>query len=682
MAGFLMVAKDDGIGHYHIAYIAEDGFGITSLSDGHSHTIEPANIQLQEGIPPTAIPSVVVGVNGHSHELEEYQTNPPTLDEDWEELAKDVMLDYSEAKEYELESIERGEESEKMYCGEQWEKEDIDSIPEGRASLVIDRLEEKIDNLSGYQRQNRTEIKYLPTENGDNAVADVLNIIVKNALDNCYYQREKTKVFEDQAIVGRGIFHIYEDYERNIEGTIIVERFPWDEVLFFPHEKEDLSDCDGVIKTKWFSESKIKEMYPDEFKNISPSSKDYLGVSKTKDEWHTVGNIEEFIDKNAHKYRVIERIKKVYERPYIIVNPVDGFVYNAQGWNKKDIMSIKSIPGFTVVPRVTYNMRMTVMVGGKVVDDGFIEEMDFDVIPVYAHRRRGKWWGKIEKVKDLQRLINKTYSQFVDIISKVVNYGYFYDSQTFPNKRAKDRFLKNASIPGFTQEITDVGRPPLKEEGVRFPTEIVNAIALFNQNMREILNINLDMLGFSNSERSGTAMRQKIAQQLLGNDYMFDNLSFAEKILGKIILSKIKKIYSTERIIRIIGKEMNNNPELTIGGQPVTDVNVEAIARILRDINISDYDVVVGESSASPSAMMGNFLMLMELAGKGVPIPPEAIITFAPTPNKDKILQALEASHAQQQASEEMKYKTEIAKTLIAKKGGQPDSQQQGGVMV
>lgn len=322
------------------------------------------------------------------------------------------------------------------------------------------------------------------------------------------------------------------------------------------------------------------------------------------------------------------------------------------------------------------------MVGGKVVDDGFIEEMDFDVIPVYAHRRRGKWWGKIEKVKDLQRLINKTYSQFVDIISKVVNYGYFYDSQTFPNKRAKDRFLKNASIPGFTQEITDVGRPPLKEEGVRFPTEIVNAIALFNQNMREILNINLDMLGFSNSERSGTAMRQKIAQQLLGNDYMFDNLSFAEKILGKIILSKIKKIYSTERIIRIIGKEMNNNPELTIGGQPVTDVNVEAIARILRDINISDYDVVVGESSASPSAMMGNFLMLMELAGKGVPIPPEAIITFAPTPNKDKILQALEASHAQQQASEEMKYKTEIAKTLIAKKGGQPDSQQQGGVMV
>ena len=672
-ATFYTTDKTD---HYHVAYVGEDGFGMTSIAKGHSHGITPGEAptevdpMLGQPIPSEPIPVVEPAID-HSHELVPYVPVQKKVKEDEKEALDGLLMDFAEAKTYEDSSRKSGYESEDMYSHNQWNPmEEKELTEKNRAALTINRLEEKIDNLSGYQRQNRTEIKYLPIEGTDSRACDILNIFVKVILDNCYYAREKSKVFEDQAIVGRGLFNIYEDYERNLLGDLVVEKFKWDECYFLPHEKEDLSDCDGIIKAKWYSRSKILQLYPELKDKLNPENKEQVRPNMRSEDWDQRISEQDLIDTNAKKYRLLERIKKEYTRYYVLANPDQDIFYPAIGWSKADVNAVKTIPGFSVIPRVSYILRNTKSVGDKLVEDEYMAEddLDFPIVPAYAKKRGDAFWGKIEAVKDLQRLVNKAYSQFIDIIAKVANYGYYYDSNTFPNKREAAKFRKNASSPGFVQEVANVDKRPVKEEGVKFPGEIVKAIELFNVDMRQIMNVNLELAGMgAGANQSGVAMRQKIVQQLLGNDYIFDNLSFAEKVLAKIILRKIAKLYSPSRIARVVAAHAAKMDQSELSDE--FEYNEEEIASILQNADFSKYDATIGESPAAPSAMMGNFLMLMELASSGVQIPASAILQFAPMPNKEKIIAAIQEEQQRQQAMEELKYKTEIEKANIARMG-------------
>ena len=675
--------------HYHIAYL-RDADGVTSTNHEHAHTVIFRTLQAG-AITPTegGYWEVQPAENGHRHDLIAYPVKDLSDDTKADrDLVTDVINDWVMDKERERESRLSGIESEDMYAHRQWDDKKVKELTEkDRAALTINRIEEKIDNLSGYQRQNRTDIKYLPMEGGDGRVADILNVITKNITDTCYYPREETKVFEDAAITGRGLFNIYDDFDKDIFGQIIIEKYKWDECYFGPHEKEDLSDCDRIEKTKWYSLSKLREMYPDKVNEFLPESKEqdnFLNI-RSEDWDKRLNNIDLF---NQNKYRLLEQWKRIYRRTWILANSQDNFVFNADGWTEGDVNSVKTVGGFVKIPRVVYRQKVTVISAGILLDKYFVDDDDdFPIVPLYGKYRNNEFWGKIESVKDLQKLINKAYSQFIDIIGKVANYGWFFDDMTFPDKNEEQRFRKNASSPGFTQKISDVNRPPSKVEGVKFPSEIANAISMFAQDMREIMNINLEMLGLESGSQSGIAIKQKIVQQLLGNDFLFDNLSFAKKKIGQMIVKKIQKLYSPERILRILVNQNMKEP-LEIAGKKFEEYPQEELVALLGNADLTKYDVIVSESPASPSIMLSNFLLMMELAGKGVQIPPQAILEFAPIPQKEKVMKMLEEQMAQQAQQEKMKYDTEIAKTMISKGmvpgggggGGAPGMAEGGGM--
>ena len=64
----------------------------------------------------------------------------------------------------------------------------------------------------------------------------------------------------------------------------------------------------------------------------------------------------------------------------------------------------------------------------------------------------------------------------------------------------------------------------------------------------------------------------------------------------------------------------------------------------------------------------------VELAGKGVPLPPQLFIELAPIPNKQRISQLLSEANEQQAQAEQKKYDTEIQKTMIAAQSKSPQA--------
>ncbi|NIT02544.1 MAG: hypothetical protein GTO09_10475, partial [Candidatus Latescibacteria bacterium] len=107
------------------------------------------------------------------------------------------------------------------------------------------------------------------------------------------------------------------------------------------------------------------------------------------------------------------------------------------------------------------------------------------------------------------------------------------DDETFSDPVEEKNFRATSSQPGFVAKVSSTERPPSMVEGVRFPTELANYVNIAMAHMREIMNINPELLGINSKAESGIAIAEKKRQGLIGNEYLFDNLSNAKRTLGK-----------------------------------------------------------------------------------------------------------------------------------------------------
>jgi hypothetical protein len=90
---------------------------------------------------------------------------------------------------------------------------------------------------------------------------------------------------------------------------------------------------------------------------------------------------------------------------------------------------------------------------------------------------------------------------------------------------------------------------------------------------------------------SGKALNGQQMQTDMTNFHYYDNLTRSIAHTGRIILDLIPKIYSQERVLRIIGDD--GKPELTTVNQRTGETDENGIEKILNDVTVGEYDVVM-----------------------------------------------------------------------------------------
>lgn len=679
-------------GHYHIVYLRKDGTGLCSTAKGHTHDVAVQPPQMdpmtgqEMGAPTWALSPAE---DGHTHEL----AGNPDLEESKDGLDDDaarveLVRDYlKKDEEYERDSRKKAEEADKFYRGEQWDdqvKDDLEASD--RPALTINLIQPAVDVLTGYQRQNRTDIKFFPVEDGDSRVADILSAVVKNVCERNDFAYTESAVFEDQAIAGRGFYHAYADYERDIRGEVVIERYNWDEVYVGPHEKLDLSDCERVTKAKWYTLEKLKQLYPDKAEGLTEDwaqilaggnpSREYDGRYGDQYEMEAKNGTSNpmFVNLKKKELRVLDCERRLYKRVPVFVYGEDDFVAPGNGWKSSDVAQVKTIPGFRVIERPANKMQRLMVAGGTLLENTITDEQEFSIIPVYAKRRGHDWWGKVEGAKDPQREVNKRHSQSVDIINKMTSHMWFYDQRTFADAREERKFEEGASRPGLKVKLQDVKRPPTRSDGAPMPQGVVEMEENAVGKLQAILAVNPALLGTPNQGQAASSMAiiegKKTA--LTGNEFLFDNLSYGKRRLGLRLVKLIQQVYTPDRIIRLL-VNMNARQPVQVGGQPLMQYQPQELVDLLQNEDLTKYDVVVGESNASPTTRLANYSMLTEMAGKGIPIPPDMVIEASPMPEemRSKAMQSLQMQQQAAKEAEDRKYQMEIGKTAIAK-GGRP----------
>lgn len=668
--------------HYHIVYLnPETGNMQVAESGRNKKTIHPHEIIIdgETGRP------TIMEAGGHTHNLANLDVEAKKVEKSDNKIISEAQQLYKEAKNVEKDFRKNGKESEEFRGNDQWKKEDRQKR-EGsdRAVLTLNHLDSDLDRLSGYQRKNRTDITYFPVEGGDAMVADMLTAVVKSILTKNEYHFAESQVFEDEINVGRGLFNLYVNYNKNVEGEIIVEKFPWAECSFGPHTNFDLSDCEYLVKSKWFSAAKLKQMWPEKAKDIGKEfdiDGDDTSIHRVRghqyeadaDKAVAVSTTDpDFVSLARKEYRVLETWQKEYRRIKVAVHADDDFYLNLDGLKTKDIEAVKTINGMTLVPQEVTKLRVTKVAGGVMLEDALSDLPfdDFSIIPVYAKKMGENIYGKVEAGKDPQREINVRHSQIADILNRVAGYGWFYDYETFRTKKDEDNFKADSAKAGFMGKVSDINKRPVREAGAKFPAELSNFAIMERDSLREILGLDPEALKFHGQASSGVAMQQKRMEMLAGNEFLFDNMSFAKRKLGKLLLPTIQEVWSPEKVMRLL-EYSNRQQKIEIQGQSFDQIDPNTLFTLLNEKweDLLEYDVTVGESAYNVTKRLADLVMLKEMNAQGAGIPQEYLIEFMDIPNKDKIIQGIQQSQQKADALEQKKFDTEIEKVRLAQEG-------------
>lgn len=155
---------------------------------------------------------------------------------------------------------------------------------------------------------------------------------------------------------------------------------------------------------------------------------------------------------------------------------------------------------------------------------------------------------------------------------------------------------------------------------------------------------------------------------------IIDNLSRTKRLLGRFILSQIGELYEVQKAVKVMGEAyINQNfqkPKLMPGPmgqqvpmvdpttmQPVMELDKEAVATtfdtVLKDAQVGEYDVSIGEAANSETVKYANYMMLMDMQKQGIPIDPAIILdeSLLSTASKEKAKAAIQRMQAAQAAA-------------------------------
>ena len=715
--------------HYHIVYCDHDA-GVAQCApaaDGHTHEIQytPAQPPIPEQPPgqdpntgqpippqpgqpgqPSQI-TVMPSEDGHMHDgLIAYVPEQSKSKDKDDKVVSDVLTLFKTAMELERESRRDAIRAEDFVWGEQWDVSLKNKLEgENRACLTINKTGKYINQLCGHQRMNRMSLGVLPTEDGDESIAEVLNVVMSHDFEQCNYPREESLVFKDQVTMGRGSVNVKMDFTNDLQGKFVAERMEWDHVVYGSHRKHDLEDCEYQVKHKLFSIAKIRQLWPKFAKELETAKEvvdsvaglDAEEQSEVRDMHVTFPDSQyahsdnkypvtvdgvTMVDVAKKEYRVLECWRRQYRKVFVAANPKAELFINLHGWKREDAESVAYLQGFQLVETTMPQMRITTICSGLLLSDSDpadLELADFHTVPVYGEKRKDRFKGLVHDAMDVQRELNKRRSQTIDICNRMASYNYYVTPDTFIDETELERFKRESSTAGAVFTVTDEDRPPRASEGIKFPSEVAALQQQSDVDLREMIDVTVEPTGSREAAQS-LAQRQKMS--LMGKEEYFDNLAFANRQVGRIWLSFVQRYYSPQRILKIFGQRAAKE-QVEINGQPYDPaIHLQELEQKLKDADLTKYDVSIGESAYSPTMKMSTSATIQEIAARGGPVPPQMLIDSLDVPEtkKRKMMKMFEQSQEAEAQTASNSRNMEIEKTLIAQGMIPPKVAQEFGV--
>ncbi len=500
-------------------------------------------------------------------------------------------------------------------------------------SFQFPLIQQPINMVTGYQRQHRKSINYVPIEGSKQEFSDDLTTL--EVYNNSLRRRlEKfSKACEYAAISGMCLIQPYLDFrgEDPVNGVLDLDVWSYNSYFADPFYRDaiEMSDCNFVWTQKYITKEIASSYFPDHYKTIqglSPTNKGNFSFYFLPENYNAVRN--NFIVVSQIWYQTTRTKKVLYNRQ-------DGLTYDFYDDEKNIDRAVQMTGMFEVIEMEVPTWNVAVCLNDQVVYNGH-NPLKFDkcpFIPVYwcydPHISQPdlRVRSLTRSMRDVQFLMNRRIIINHDISESSINTGFIRKEDAVVNEddlkysgQGKDIIIKR----GF--ELTDVQKiipnavPPSD-------MELANQLAdlIFRTS-----GVNQELMGMAGDSDTGIETMLKQGAGLVTLQKFFDQWDMALKQLGVLDKEIMQYNWSATKVSRILGKA----PPL------------EFQTKIF-----SQYNVLVEEGLNTTIQKQSQFVQILKLneALQGI-IPPKFILENATIHGKTEIIEAVE--EAQKQASQ------------------------------
>lgn len=672
--------------------------------------IKPELIQDQEtlSIPDPDVETTEAHIDlSESSGIEKEDSNESEFlkDEDLKtEIEKNLRISVNAKKTW----ADAAKEDIEFALGKQWSEEDQATLKDqNRPCLTFNKIKPMIQLVSGHLIQNQARIQVLPEGGEDEAFSAVMDKVLDHIDKQSNLQFKMNYQFAGAERAGRTWIEFFMDYDEDpIFGQLKTNYLGAFKVFPDPNGNEyDLSDCEFCFKIVKLSKGRLKQLYPDKKEEIDGLSEDVLdgivtnalptkegdannyGADKSKPAigLNKTGGVDE-PEGDQQQYTVVEYWKKEYVDRFFCYFIDDGSIaeYDTEeeantevsrrstqyaSMAADELLANKGIPtqvdqSFRVKhvlrKRRVQRMKFAVMAGNSILTDGLQDstfEPHYHGFPFFQYI--AEWnpetddeeyrvQSLVRCLKDPQREINKSRSQYLHILNTSANSGWIGDDDALSENKWAE-LQQFGSTPGIvirkkvgaTLERIHPVEPSLAQN-VREKAA--------NDDLKEVSGLNADLLSVdSSASPSGRAIALRMRQAVTILQPSFMNFKLTKRLIGQFLFKIVPSMFDEIKISKILGQRFMADYKLD-------KMQVKAM---LTQIEDGKYDIEVSEAGSMDTLRQETFEDIMTMLEKGMQIPPDVVLEFMNIPDKREVINRIQQFQNEQMqraaAMEQMK---------------------------
>ncbi len=470
---------------------------------------------------------------------------------------------------------------------------------EKRPCLVIDKLGEVRRQVVNQVRQNRPATLVHPVDSkADIETAEVLTGLIRNIEASSDADVAYDTAVEAAIDGGFGYWRINIDYALNAldeDGIRSAGESAFDKNIFIRRVANQFAVygdpySQAADSADWMQAHVVERMTRDQFEKAYPGADqvDFDGHAwaDVKAPWKDGNDV--LVAEYWKREKVVKKALAVQLADETGLGEV-VIMFEDEFAKEKDV--ILGLGGSIVAERpvLTHKVTQYMVTGAEELSKTDWPGAYIPIVPVYGDEVNIEGvrhlYSLINAAKDAQRNFNYWRSAETEMVALAPKVPFIGPKGAFNADHAKWS-TANSQSHAFIEY--DGPQSPQRQPPVPIPSGMMQEALSASDDIKSITGIYDASLGARSNETSGVAIRARQNQGDTSTFHFSDNLSRAHRHSGRIIVDLIPKVYSTARMVRILGED-GRSDEIKLNEQ---FEDAKGMVR-MHDVRVGRYDVTV-----------------------------------------------------------------------------------------
>lgn len=581
------------------------------------------------------------------------------------DIIKDARAAFDLAREHEAENRREALDDIRFArLGEQWPAAiRRDRELDGRPCLTINRLPAFIRQVVNDARLNKPSITCHPVDSGaDPGTAEVFNGLIRNIEQGSDAEVAYDTALDFAVTGGFGYFRINTRYASDdaFDQDLVIERVanPFSIYGDPASAAADSSDWNTAFVVDAMSKAEFAARWKGA-DAVDWEADAYGGVADPWREGDRV-TVAEYWRREAVTRSILALsdgqvvAQDLYEQQKAVFDALGVSVVGRP----------RQVPSHRVVQRI--------MSGAQVLETIDWAGKYIPIVPVYGEelhvdgRRRLR--SLVRDAKDPQRMFNYWRTVSTELVALAPKTPFIGRKGAFETDAVK---WATANTQTHAYIEYDGPEPPMRQPFVGTPVGAIQEALHAGDDMKNIMGLHDASLGARSNETSGRAIMARQREGDVSTFHYIDNLSRAIRHAGRILIDLIPKVYSTPRVLRVLGP--SGEAQMAPVNQKFQAEVVDAAGQVRKiekiyDLGVGKYDVTVRSGPSFTSRREEAATQMIELIRAYPPAAPmigDLLARNLDWPGADEIAQRLAAMLPEQLKGAEPQ--VEQAKAQMAK---------------